>query len=39
MSDTILKLTDAEFESQVIKSEIPILVVINIILKRELLTY
>ena len=26
MSDTILKLTDAEFESQVIKSEIPILV-------------
>ena len=26
MSDTILKLTDAEFESQVIKSEKPILV-------------
>lgn len=26
MSDTILKLTDAEFENQVIKSEIPILV-------------
>ena len=26
MSDTILKLTDAEFENQVIKSEMPILV-------------